>query len=332
MTSRFFPAVLFASLAAAGSLASSPSLAQPSAADRTLAEALFRDAKTLFGAGKVPEACAKFSESMQIDPRLGTLLHLATCHEQEGKTATAWGEFTDAAGQAANAHQADREKIARDRIRVLEAKLSRVTITAASAVDGLEIKLDGKALGHAAIGTPVPVDPGEHSVQASAPGRKPWSTKIDVGQGPLLVQLAVPALEADALAPPPPKVEPPKSPPPPAPAPSNDRRTWGFVVGGVGVLGVAAGTFFGVSVLSKKSDAEKECAGRLCTQRGLDLYDEARTASTLSTIGFAVGVVGLGAGAYLLLTSSKERPAQQAVRVLPSVGAGSGGVQVSGAW
>ena len=66
----------------------------------SLAEVLYTDGQRLVGAGEVHEACLKFGESQKIDPRLNTLIALAACHEKEGKTATAWGEFLEAAEQA----------------------------------------------------------------------------------------------------------------------------------------------------------------------------------------------------------------------------------------
>jgi formylglycine-generating enzyme required for sulfatase activity len=85
-------------------LLSTPALAQVSQADALAAESLFREAKDLVTGGKTAEACPKFAESQRLDPQIGTLLYLATCHSQEGKSATAWAEFLQAADQAARAH------------------------------------------------------------------------------------------------------------------------------------------------------------------------------------------------------------------------------------
>ena len=60
-----------------------------------MAEALFKEGKKLLAEQKVPEACRKFESSYRIDPAPGTLINLALCHEQEGKLATAWGEFNE---------------------------------------------------------------------------------------------------------------------------------------------------------------------------------------------------------------------------------------------
>src|SRR5215471_19286696 len=76
----------------------------PPEGNAAIAEALFRHGRELLDAGKVSEACEKFAASQRADPALGTLLNLAACHEREGRTATAWSEFTDAYAQATGAH------------------------------------------------------------------------------------------------------------------------------------------------------------------------------------------------------------------------------------
>src|SRR4051812_36083964 len=146
-------------LASGAALADGPSTG--SAGDKPMAEALFRAAKDLQASGKLSEACPKYAESHRLDPKPGTILNLATCHELEGRTATAWADYDEAATFAARARQTDREKFARGKVDELAKKLSYVVFRFPE-VTGLEIVLDGKALTTASAGTRVPIDPGEH--------------------------------------------------------------------------------------------------------------------------------------------------------------------------
>lgn len=268
----------------------------PSSQDRAIAEALFREGRSLVDAGKIADACPKFVESHRLDPKVGTLMYAATCHEQEGKTATAWVEFTEAVAMAERTKQRDREKLAKERAAALEGKLSRLNVSVAKPLpEGLEVRLDGVVLGAAAYGVALPIDPGEHTVLAKAAGRKPFSAKVAVAASAAVVT-EVPILEADAPPPPPPaplaKV--------PPPLPEKSAPVVGYALGGAAVVALGVGTFFGLKASSQSSDADKNCSGQFCNQAGLDGHDDASTSARVSTIAFGVGLVASAAAVYFL--------------------------------
>lgn len=298
-----------------------------------MAESLFRSGRDLVSAGKIAEACPKFAESQRLDPRVGTLIYLATCHEQEGKTATAWIEFTEAASAAQRSKQQDREKLARQRIQALEQKLARVTVTLASPADETELQLDGSPVGRELLNAALPVDPGEHALSASSPGKKPLSFKVNIPEGPSTTVVPIPRLE-DATEPPPPSPQAVEK-PPPRPlseqrADSSSRRLVGYALGGVGVVALGFGTYFGLRAVSLKGDAEQDCVGRLCTPGGLATYDEARSAGVLSTVGFVAGAVGLGAGVYFILSAGASSKPSAVLR--PSFSPRAAGASVEVGW
>src|SRR3954465_13259291 len=103
-----------------------PARAQPGNA--ALAESLFREGKRLSADKKFAEACPKFAESYRLDPGLGTLLNLATCHEAEGKPASAWAEFSDASAQARREGDSDRGQLAEEHMKALETKLAHISV------------------------------------------------------------------------------------------------------------------------------------------------------------------------------------------------------------
>src|SRR3954471_21118490 len=111
-----------------------------------MAESLFREGKRLSGEKNFAQACPKFQESYRLDPGLGTLLNLATCHESEGKLASAWAEFSEASSQAKRQSDNDRGQLAQDHMKALEPKLAHVSIvvSAPAVVPGLLVKFDGK--------------------------------------------------------------------------------------------------------------------------------------------------------------------------------------------
>lgn len=315
--------------------------AQESAADKAAADALFKEGRKLLSAKKYDEACPKFAESYKLSERLGTLLNLATCHEEQGKTASAWAEFNEAAALAKREKDKKREKYAREHADSLEKRLARMSFTLPDSLRDATLKLDGTEVGAGVRGTPLPIDPGTHQIEVSAPGKKTWSTTIEVKDEAATTPVTVPELEAEEAAPTeaPPPAEVPKDEPAPAPVKaSGGSSTLGWVALGVGVVGVGMGSYFGLTTLSKKSESDDHCGSKIgqsnanqCDQKGVDLRDEAKSAATLSTIGFAVGAVGIGAGIYFLATSggSKEKSAK-ALWVQPAVGPKGGAVLLGG--
>ena len=291
----------------------------PTPGDKAMAEALFRTAKDLQADGKLSAACAKYAESHRLDPKPGTILNVATCHELEGRTATAWADYAEAATFALRARQPEREKLARAKVDELIKKLSYVIFRFPEIAD-LEILLDGRALTGASAGTRVPLDPGEHALEARAPGKVAWTSRVKVEPGPAERTVVVPPLADDepvVVAPP----RPIPAPPPPAaepPLPVSDgstQRAVGWVAMGIGAAALGAGGFFGIRTLSKKSFVDEHCVGSMCDDAGLQANVDAKDAATLSTIAFAVGGAAVLTGFILLVSapSSTRTPTPSAI-------------------
>src|SRR5581483_7068571 len=136
-----------------------------------LAEQLFKEARELAKGNRWTEACPKFEASLHYDPVLGTRLNLATCYEHIGKLASAWGLYKDAAERARKAGDAKRAAYAQKQAAALEPRLPRLSISAPPHPPaGFTIKRDDSAVDAAEFGTALYVDPGSHTVTASAPG------------------------------------------------------------------------------------------------------------------------------------------------------------------
>ncbi len=290
------------------------------------AQVLFDEGKKLMDAQDYPAACPKLAESQRLDPGNGTLARLATCHEKQGRTATAWSEFAELVTSAQRAGQADRERFGRQRIAVLEPRLSRLTIIVPADVAttaGLVVQRDAIAVGDAAWGVGVPVDPGDHVIEASAPGKQAWSTHVVIGVAVDTKQVTVPAL-ASVEAPPTPVASGDAAPEAPAPAeakpdssPRSSQKTWGLVVGAAGIVGLGVGSYFGVQALSGSSQAKQQCPNAACpTPSAIQQNDDAKTDARIADVGFAVGIGALAAGSLLYFLA----PSSAGVRVAPAVG------------
>ncbi|HET9959649.1 MAG TPA: hypothetical protein VFQ61_34390, partial [Polyangiaceae bacterium] len=159
-----------------------PARALAQAGDKAAAEVLFNEGRQQMQEGKLDSACDKLAESQRLDPGAGTLLNLAECRERQGRTATAWATWLEAAAAAHTAGQSEREAHARKRAEGLKPRLVTLTLEVpeASRISGLEVSRDGVALGAAMWGVAVPVDPGAHTLTAKASGREPWTQTVSV--------------------------------------------------------------------------------------------------------------------------------------------------------
>lgn len=300
--------------------------------DRAIAQQAFQEARALFAAGKVAEACPKFAAAAQLSPTPGVRLNLSDCYAKLGKSASAWSKADEALALAERAGDTAAAEEARTRKKALESKLSYVTIAVtAPRASGLALTLDGEKLPEAVWGTALPADPGEHVIAASAPGRKAWSSKATLAAEAARITVTVPVLEAEAAS-----ATATATAPAPADAATGSsgglQRTIGLVTAAAGVVGLGVGTVFGLSAKSKKSDYEQHQGpdGRCVDAECAALSEDALGAARLSTIGFVAGGVLAAAGAVLWLTAPSNTGDGTSVALVPSAGAAGVGANVLG--
>ena len=310
--------------------------------DAAGAEALFEQGRKLLSDGKVAQACPKFAESYRLDPALGSLLNLANCHQLEGKTATAWGEFREAEQQARRAKDAKRQKYAASKAGALEPSLPKLIVTVVDPAPNIAVTRDGVALGEASLNTALPVDPGEHVIAAEAPGRERWETRIEAAAGQRS-SVVVPALEMaeapEAPAPPEPAAAP--APAPTAPkravpdaSTGSGARTAGLVIGGLGLASVAVGAVFAGLFFDARSacNEDLECRGQDDHPR----RDAMNSRGTISGVTLGAGAAGLIVGGILFFTApsapdADPEPVARAPRlhVTPLVGSHGAAMRAS---
>ena len=290
------------------------------AADKAAADALFHDGKKRIRSGDTAGACEKFEVSLASFTQLGAQIALASCYEELGKTASAWGAFRAAVSLASRLRD-KRQRFCEQHAAALEGKLSKlaITVTAAHRVAGLAVKRDGAVVAPAELGSAVPVDPGEHTVEASAAGHVAWSTRVTVPSTPDVVEVAVPALREVPVV-----------------VPVKRRsRTLAYSLGGTGIAVLATSLVFGAVARSKWNDSRPHCDGRLCDPTGLDLAGSAHTYGNLSTGLFVVGAGALAAAALLVLAEPRaklERAPTRAtsLRIVPRIGPTHVGLAILG--
>jgi serine/threonine-protein kinase len=285
--SRFGSALLLA-------LALAEATAHAETRDPLAAEALFDEARGLMQAGRYEEACPKLEASQRLDPGVGTLLNLGDCYEHVGRTASAWLRFREAASAAVSAGQTEREQIARERALALEGKIAKLVVRPpARPADSLQIARDGSPIDPALWGQAIPVDPGPHEIEASAPHKKPWRTTIEVT--PNAVEVAVPDLEDEPLS--------------PSPLPRKEgsrfgaQRTASVSAAALGVIALGVGAGFALSARGTWADAKSHCQSNGCDPDGVRLGQDAGKSADVATALAIGGGVALAAAVVLWITS-----------------------------
>lgn len=312
---------------AASLLLASPVHAQRSPEDRAAADALYEESGALMKANRFAEACPKLETSQRLDPGIGTLIRLGYCYEQLGRTASAWSAYNEAEGRARKAGD-KRADDAAARGKALEPKLSRLLLATQSPIPGLEIRRDGKPVDPGLWGSAVPVDPGEHVIEASAPGRQRWATNVQVAAGGASVAVAVPEL--------------PRAKAPDTPAKGTAwgaQRIAGVTIGGAGVVGLVVSAIFTARMVSKNNESKAHCLPTdpdVCFAEGVLLRSQALDAARVATPTFIAGAVTATTGLVVFLTAPHGAKASKTPvsgwSAQPVIGPGMAGLHVRGMW
>jgi hypothetical protein len=343
-------ALVAAAVVASSWFAPCAALAQnPSPADTA-----FEEGRALMKSGDLAAACAKFEESDRLEPAAGTLLNLADCYERVGRYASAWRAFTAGAEAADHLGQFDRARRARERAAAVRDRLATITLVVPSAIASAEIRLDGEAVPQGAWGAAWPVDPGPHTIEASAPDRRPWSAQIIITRDAERVSVTVPDLSpADGTvasvvlpsggdrressstsssgspAPVDPKPE-------AASKPGAAHRTGAYALGGASLVAIGIGTFASLQALSKRDDSGAHCsADDSCDPEGLRLRAQSRSAGNVATVSFEVAGALVAGAVVLWITAPDPSPARAAGWRRPALGVTLGersGVVIRGAF
>lgn len=311
-------ATRFASFLIAGTIFLSSCPRAEAQSKKAVADLLFKEAMTLVDQNKYAEACPKLSKSDELDPLPVTKYWLADCYEHTSRVASAWTLFIElVSASKGNPQQAQQ---AQQRARAIETRLPKLQINVppGAKVEGLHIHRNGESVEEDFWGQPVPVDPGDYSITATAPGKKLWEgtrTLIEGGTASIDIPI-LDDLPKDTGKPPPP-------PPPPPPQPNMGMRYAAYGSGALGAAGLVLGAAFGLRASSKWDEALSLCNGRVtgpCDAGAAEPLDASKSAANISTTGFVVG--GVGAAAFVtlfVLSRPKSAPATTGWLFVPVV-------------
>ena len=297
------------------------------AMDNATAEAKFNSGLRLFKAGKMADALPIFREVVEGNGSPNARLYVGHCLQQLGKYVEAHKAFTAVVKQTtqrADTKYEQTREAALAQLGLLEPRVAKVVVSVVDVPSGLAVTLDGAPVEEKDLGSPIVVEPGAHHIEGSAAQMTPVTRDVNVEAGESKTTILTfkksetspaPAATTETTAV---KVETPSS-------GKFPMRTAGFIAGGVGVAGLAVFTIAGLSAKSTFNRMSETCGAAGCADPGqISEIDKGRSQQTLANVGLAVGIVGLAAGATLVILSRNQNSdpaATVAVSGLPGGGA-----------
>jgi hypothetical protein len=297
-----------------------------SAAETAAARALAVDGLKLAQAGNCEAAVPKLERAEKLYHAPVVASRLGECYVSLGKLVEGTEILRKVLRepQPADANPALVKALERAQ-KVLDSAKSRIAglTLKIAAVQDMSVKIDGEGVPLAMVDTEIPTDPGEHSIEVSAPGFLKSASKVNVGEGekknvtltltrdPNYVAPAAPAAAASSSSSetaPTPSEGPtreqaarPETKPPVERAPN---RTAAYVTFGLGAAGLATGGVLGLMTLQKQNELEGKCPNNVCPGAYQGDLDSAKKLGTFSTVAFAVGGAGVVLGSVLFFTAS----------------------------
>ena len=307
------------------------------------AEVLFKEGQQLMAQQKYAEACQRLVASYKLDPQPNTELLEGLCFSKQGKTASAYNAFIDAASTLPKG--GDAQKYAADQAKTLEAQLLKVRVEFQPVVPtGMQMHFDDEARPRDKdfVGIDIALDPGEHDIFVTAPGKHDYTKHftLDSSNSPHAVVVNMADKTKEELA-----------------AEQHQggggqviiektETSWStvktlglisMIVGGVGLA--VGGIFLGVDIgnitkagTSNPSECGLQpdpttCANALNAAKNLD-GPVALAAGIPGAVLLVAGIVMFVVGGNV--TKAPEKPAAETVRFLPWLGPQTAGMGLVG--
>jgi hypothetical protein len=186
--------------------------------------------------------------------------------------------------------------------------------SAGNDLDMITVTMDGAPLTSILDGRALTIDPGEHAFRFDIPGQPPIEKKLILREGEKDRREGITIGASTQL-------------PPPSPPASfwNAQRALGAISGGLGIVGIGLGVWFGAFALSSQSQEGSDCPMPNCQHylQSVTDYNYAQMNATASTVLFITGGVLAATGVVLWLTAPH-------VKVTPLAGPRTGGLSFGG--
>lgn len=281
------------------------------------ARRLATEAATHYDAGEYELALDLFLRAGRLYDAPTLKFWQARCLEQMGRLVDAEARYAevartrveDDAPEAFLSAQRDSEAALAE----LRKRLPTITIVIHRAKDISKVELDGRVLPPPLVGAPVAVDPGTHVIKVTR------SSGPERVESVAIVESQAQVVHVNFEAPKETPLVPIMTPAPDQPKPTVN---WGTTLGVsslvLGTVGIGVGVFAGVKAMDKHQTLEESCAASgECEPAFHEDLDSFHTWRTVSTVGYAVGIVGVGTGTVLLLLGDDDDEPRTALQIRP---------------
>lgn len=264
-----------------------PARAETSASEKKLAKEMLTEAIVDEKAGKCVEALEVLRQVVQIQETGEALLHLGECLTKTSKLAEALKTWEHAEDVARGEKDRTTQQALLPRLATLRIRIPAVVLQVPADAKAVTIKVDGQPVSLARASSPMSLDPGDHTIDAQAEGRKPFTGKITLAEKESKVVV----------------VELPSAIAPPVDAAVTARTgaplaTW--IAGGVGVAFAVGGIVAFASAGSAAGDGAADCATKAsCDPAAVKTVQKLDAAALGLWIGAGVSV-GLGVTLFVL--------------------------------
>jgi len=317
-------------------LASAPAWGEePSAGDTAAARDLAIEGLKLADADHCAPAIEKLARAEKLRHSAIVLGRLGECRIQIGKIVEGTEDLQRMLHEPLPANPPANLLRARERAQAaLDAakpNLAYLAISVKGPTENITVTVDGQPMSALLLDRERPTDPGEHLVEASAPGYVKASRRLTIGVGErqeVTMKLAVdPQATTPSVAAPnkpqeevstekqvsstPAPLAPPTQQQPREPGASST-QTASYILMGAGAAVLAGGGVFGFLALDKKNSLDGKCPNGLCQPGTEGTLDSAKQYATVSTILVGTGAAAVALGSILYFTSgsssSEEHP------------------------
>jgi hypothetical protein len=288
------------------------------------AAAKYREGLSLFEAEKPGEALPLFRKALAITNSPNARLMVAMCLKQMGQVAEAYREMKAILETPVAQDNPKYERTlesARAALEQLQQEVGKLTIKVEGSPPGLQVTVDGESVEVSEDSPPIVLKGGDHELVATADGLETdeRTVHIEPGHGKV-IKLALEPPASKAEPEPEPEEPPPPTPPEPDPAGTN-LQTIGYVVGGVGVVGLGVFATTGLMAKSKYDSVNDACDGERCEDPKYgDDIDSGKTLQTVANVSLIVGAAGVLTGSALILFGGSSQTEQPAVAAAPLPG------------